>query len=270
MARRRWPAALAAEQLAMRRAAVWSTLAYEARGWAGRQRGGGGGRWLPWGGAASANCGRRPGGLNDAAMRVTPRAGRRIRACRAGGVAGPIATKPASRARPACCWWTPSTMRRAARAALHLRHRLDRVGQLEPRGNALAVAVQPMEAWRELWLFRGPRRLERRRAAAGAIAPGIGYAEFAGWVPGGQQVLVAREARGEGRNKRSFELFASTASPPSGRRAIRACSVRSSAGRIRRGSGRRRACADLTRAAGATISGRSARPPRRRARGSRR
>ena len=80
---------------------------------------------------------------------------------------------------------------------------------LNREGNALALAVQPMDAWRELWLFR--------KQAGGwvvqvlppsASAPGLGYAEFAGWVPGGKQVLVAREARGEHGLKRSFEVVA--------------------------------------------------------------
>ena len=39
-----------------------------------------------------------------------------------------------------------------------------------------------------------------------SLQPGTGYAEFAGWVPGGQQVLVAREARAEGRWRRSYEV----------------------------------------------------------------
>ena len=77
-----------------------------------------------------------------------------------------------------------------------------------PAGTALTLAVQPLASWRELWLFR--------ESSAGwvldILPPGtadteLGYLEFAGWVPGAQRILTAREVKVDGRVKRRFEIM---------------------------------------------------------------
>lgn len=73
---------------------------------------------------------------------------------------------------------------------------------------ALTLAVQPLSNWRELWLFqlRGNAWTVRVLPPA-ASEPTLGYVEFAGWVSGKDQMLVAREAQADGRWQRSFEVM---------------------------------------------------------------
>ena len=75
-------------------------------------------------------------------------------------------------------------------------------------GSALALAVQPLESWREMWVFHLSGEGWRIDIVPpGDDAPALGYIEFAGWVPGGKQMLAAREVRSAGRFTRSFEVL---------------------------------------------------------------
>lgn len=70
---------------------------------------------------------------------------------------------------------------------------------------ALALAVQPTDSWRELWLFRKTKNGWSVRVVPPAAAqPGVGTAEFAGWAPG--KVRVTREALVNGRVVRGTTL----------------------------------------------------------------
>jgi len=76
------------------------------------------------------------------------------------------------------------------------------------QGTALALAVQPLESWREMWVFHksGSGWLVDVAPPAGDT-PEVGYIEFAGWVPGGKKMLAAREARIAGKFTQSFEVL---------------------------------------------------------------
>jgi len=76
---------------------------------------------------------------------------------------------------------------------------------------AVTLAVQPLAAWRELWLFtKGAGGWTLQVLPPSTEADGVGYVEFAGWVPGTGQVLAAREVRDSqhaARFLRTYELL---------------------------------------------------------------
>ncbi|HYL00544.1 MAG TPA: hypothetical protein VEU78_05070 [Steroidobacteraceae bacterium] len=74
------------------------------------------------------------------------------------------------------------------------------------QGSAMVLAVQPLETWRELWVFHP----SGAHWAIDVIPPGVedpeeGYVEFAGFAPGTRRLLVAREVKERGRFRRRFE-----------------------------------------------------------------
>ena len=78
--------------------------------------------------------------------------------------------------------------------------------QAIPQGPALVLAVQPMESWRELWVFHERSGIWTVDVLSpGADDPEEGYVEFAGFAPGTKRLLIAREVKDRGRFQRRFE-----------------------------------------------------------------
>jgi hypothetical protein len=79
---------------------------------------------------------------------------------------------------------------------------------VSPDGKAMTLAVQPLESWRELWVFLQDAEGWRIEAVPPSVeTPELGYVEFAGWTPGNKQLLAAREIVVAGRTQTRFELW---------------------------------------------------------------
>ncbi len=202
-------------RVAMRRAGVWSALAFQRT-----RRGESAGAQAAAKRAIAelADVDRRELAdddlpeWNDAAIRVgasrwaaapvIAKTSRRIAALTVAGEPGQTCvelvdvTRPASEALAKRCTYGVVW---AASAALNR------------EGNVLALAVQPIEGWRELWVFsrgsKGPKEAWVVQVLPpSTVTPELGYVEFAGWVPGGRQMLVVKEARAGRSLKHNFEV----------------------------------------------------------------
>ena len=78
-----------------------------------------------------------------------------------------------------------------------------------PEGRALALTVQPLDGWNELWVWhQEPDGWKVDVLTPEANGPGLGYVEWAGWSPASRgKLLVVREAKCEGRVTRRFEVL---------------------------------------------------------------
>jgi hypothetical protein len=78
--------------------------------------------------------------------------------------------------------------------------------QVIPQVSAVVLSVQPLESWRELWVFHqiGGKWIVDV-LSPGADDPEEGYVEFAGFAPVTSRILLVREVKGRTRFHRSFE-----------------------------------------------------------------
>ena len=68
-----------------------------------------------------------------------------------------------------------------------------------PNGSAVAVAIQPLDGWRELLVFRQVAGEWSSEVVSPATEVGLGYVEWAGWTPDGKGLLVPVKRRSEAR-----------------------------------------------------------------------
>jgi hypothetical protein len=78
--------------------------------------------------------------------------------------------------------------------------------QAIPQAQALVLSVQPLECWRELWVFHQIAG----KWLVDVISPGLdepdaGYVEYAGFAPGTSRILLVREVKERARFRRWFE-----------------------------------------------------------------
>jgi hypothetical protein len=78
-----------------------------------------------------------------------------------------------------------------------------------PEGRALALTVQPLDGWSELWVWHEEADGWKLDVLVPeANGPGLGYVEWAGWSPAKRgKLLIVRESMFEGRITRRFEVL---------------------------------------------------------------